>query len=138
MDDFARAAFREQEAKQILRRRVFLLHLSIYLSTNLFLVVIWALAGGGYPWFLFPIFGWGIGLVAHGVAAYLLSDPEEMVVKVAAKKAAMEAAAEEEAAAVEAEAEAAAAAEEAGVEPEAAAAEGTGDQTAEAEGSPAE
>ena len=28
MDDFARAAFREQEAKQILRRRVFLLHLS--------------------------------------------------------------------------------------------------------------
>ena len=33
MDDFARAAFREAEAKQILRRRVFLLHLSIYLAT---------------------------------------------------------------------------------------------------------
>jgi hypothetical protein len=49
--------------------------------TNLFLVVIWALAGGGYPWFLFPIFGWGIGLVAHGVVAYLLSDPEEIVLR---------------------------------------------------------
>ena len=81
MDDFARAAFREQEAKQILRRRVFLLHLSVYLTTNLFLIVIWTLTGGGYPWFLFPIFGWGIGLVAHLVAAYLLSDPQEIVLR---------------------------------------------------------
>ena len=81
MDDFARAAFREQEAKQILRRRVFLLHLSVYLTTNLFLIVIWSLTGGGYPWFLFPIFGWGIGLVAHLVAAYLLSDPQEIVLR---------------------------------------------------------
>jgi hypothetical protein len=81
MDDFARAAFREAEAKQILRRRVFLLHLSVYLSTNFTLVVIWALTGAGYPWFVFPILGWGIGLVAHGVVAYLLSDPEEIVLR---------------------------------------------------------
>jgi hypothetical protein len=81
MDDFARAAFREAEAKQILRRRVFLLHLSVYVMTNIFLIVIWALTSRGYPWFLFPIFGWGIGLVAHGIVAYLLSDPEEIVLR---------------------------------------------------------
>ena len=81
MDDFARAAFREQEAKQILRRRVFYLHLSIYLTTNIFLVVIWALTGAGFPWFIFPIMGWGIGLVAHGVTAFLLTDPEEIVLR---------------------------------------------------------
>jgi hypothetical protein len=81
MDDFARAAFREAEAKQILRRRIFLLHLSIYVTTNLSLVAIWALTGAGYPWFVFPILGWGIGLVAHGVVAYLLSDPEEIVLR---------------------------------------------------------
>jgi hypothetical protein len=81
MDDFARAAFREAEAKQILRRRIFLLHLSIYVTTNFSLWVIWALTGGGYPWFVFPILGWGIGLVAHGVIAYLLSDPEEIVLR---------------------------------------------------------
>ena len=81
MDDFARAAFREQEAKQIMRRRVFLLHLSVYLTTNLFLVVIWVLVGGGYPWFLFPIFGWGIGLVAHLVVAYFLADPQDIVLR---------------------------------------------------------
>jgi hypothetical protein len=81
MDDFARAAFREQEAKQILRRRFFYLHLSIYLSTNVFIVVIWLLTGAGFPWFIFPIMGWGIGLVAHGVIAFLLSDPEEIVLR---------------------------------------------------------
>lgn len=81
MDDFARAAFREQEARQILRRRVFWLHFSIYVSTNTSLVVIWALTGGGYPWFLFPIMGWGIGLVAHAVVAFLLSDPEQIVLQ---------------------------------------------------------
>ena len=81
MDDFARAAFREAEAKQILRRRVFLLHLAIYLTTNFSLVVIWALTPGTSPWFIFPILGWGIGLVAHGVVAYLLSNPEEIVLR---------------------------------------------------------
>ena len=81
MDDFARAAFRETEAKQILRRRIFLLHLAIYVATNLSLVVIWALTGAGYPWFVFPILGWGIALVAHGAVAYLLSDPEEIVLR---------------------------------------------------------
>lgn len=81
MDDFARAAFREHEARRIVRRRVFLLHLAIYLSTNLFLFVIWTLTGGGYPWFVFPIFGWGIGLVAHFVAAFALADPEEIVLR---------------------------------------------------------
>jgi hypothetical protein len=81
MDDFARAAFREAEAKQILRHRVFLLHLAIYVATNVALVVVWALTGAGYPWFVFPILGWGIGLVAHGAVAYLLSNPEEIVLR---------------------------------------------------------
>ena len=78
-DDFARAAFREREARQIVKRRAFLLHLSVWAAVNVFLIVVWALAGGGFPWFLFPLFGWGIGLVAHGATAYLLSDPMDVV-----------------------------------------------------------
>ena len=81
MDDFSRAAFREQEAKMIKRRRAFVLHLSVYVSTNLFLFVVWLMTGRGYPWFVFPIFGWGIGLVAHFVAALLLADPDEIVLE---------------------------------------------------------
>jgi hypothetical protein len=81
MDDFARAAFREREAKQIRKQRAFYVHLSIYAATNLFLVVIWALTGGGHPWFLYPLLGWGIALVAHAASAFLLADPEDLMLQ---------------------------------------------------------
>ena len=81
MDDFARAAFREREARRILRRRAFWVHASIYLATNIALVAIWVMVGGGYPWFLFPILGWGIGLAAHGAVAFLLESPQDLVLE---------------------------------------------------------
>ena len=81
MDDFARAAFREREAKRIIRRRAFILHLAIWAATNVLLVVVWAATGAGFPWFLFPLFGWGIGVVAHGVSAYLFTDPDDIVLE---------------------------------------------------------
>jgi len=81
MDEFARAAFREREARQILKRRTFYLHLAIYLAVQVMLIAIWALAGGGFPWFLFPLMGWGIGIVAHGASAFLLSHPDDIVLE---------------------------------------------------------
>lgn len=81
MDDFAQAAFREREARRILRRRAFYLHLSVYLAVNLMIFVIWVLAGGGFPWFLFPLMGWGIGVVAHGASALLLASPADIVLE---------------------------------------------------------
>lgn len=81
MDDFARAAFREREAKQIRKQRAFYVHLSIYAATNLFLIAIWALTGGGHPWFLYPLLGWGIAIVAHGASAFLLADPEDLMLQ---------------------------------------------------------
>ncbi len=74
MDDFARAAFREREARQILRRRAFHVHVAVYAAVNLMLIGVWALVGGGFPWFLFPLMGWGVGVVAHGATAYLLAN----------------------------------------------------------------
>jgi hypothetical protein len=81
MDDFALAAFREREARQILKRRAFYVHLAVYLAVQVSLIGIWALAGGGYPWFLFAILGWGIGLVAHGAAAFLMAHPDDIVLE---------------------------------------------------------
>ena len=81
MDEFALAAFREREARQILKRRTFYVHLSVYLAVNLMLIGIWALAGGGFPWFLFPLMGWGIGVVAHGATAFLLAHPDDIVLQ---------------------------------------------------------
>jgi uncharacterized membrane protein len=81
MDDFALAAFREREARQILKRRAFYLHLAVYIAVQVMLVGVWGLAGGGFPWFLFPLMGWGIGLVAHGAAAFLLANPNDIVLE---------------------------------------------------------
>lgn len=81
MDDFALAAFREREARQILKRRAFYVHAAVFGAVQVALVAIWALAGGGYPWFLFALVGWGIGLVAHGAAAFLLSHPDDIVLE---------------------------------------------------------
>ncbi len=81
MDEFALAAFREREARQILKRRTFYLHLAVFVAVQVMLVAIWALVGGGFPWFLFPLMGWAIGLVAHGASAFLLSHPDDIVLQ---------------------------------------------------------
>lgn len=80
-DDFARAAFREREARQIRRRRAFLVHASIWVAVNVMLVIIWVMVGGGHPWFLYPLLGWGIGVVAHGASAYLMAPTDDIVLE---------------------------------------------------------
>lgn len=81
MDDFALAAFREREARQILKRRAFYVHAAVFAAVQIALVGIWAMVGGGYPWFLFALIGWGIGLVAHAAVAFLLSHPDDIVLQ---------------------------------------------------------
>ncbi len=39
-------------------------HLRAYVAVNLLLVAIWALTGAGYFWPIWPILGWGIGVIA--------------------------------------------------------------------------
>jgi len=47
--------------------------------------VIWALSSSSYPWFIFPLFGWGIVVAAHAVYAFVVRDPEEIMVERAAR-----------------------------------------------------
>ncbi len=65
----------EEEIYRRARKRVedkksFLVHLIVYLVVNGGLVIIWLLTGHGYPWFVWPVFGWGIGLVFHFLGVY--------------------------------------------------------------------
>jgi hypothetical protein len=39
-------------------------HVHAYVGTMLLLVAIWALTGAGYFWPIWPMLGWGIGVVA--------------------------------------------------------------------------
>lgn len=46
------------------------LHATVYLLVNLLLIMLSAAAGK--HWAVFPLVGWGIGLLAHGAAVFLL------------------------------------------------------------------
>jgi hypothetical protein len=48
------------------RPRDFPIHRAIYLWVIAGMVLLWAIGGSGYFWPMWPAFGWGIGLLAHG------------------------------------------------------------------------
>jgi hypothetical protein len=81
MDEFAEMAAREREAKRIARRQWFWLHFAVFAITQAFLVVIWTLTDVDFPWFVFPLFGWGIVLAAHAVYAFVIKTPEEIMIE---------------------------------------------------------
>lgn len=41
--------------------------IAAYVAVNLLLVVVWAATGAGYFWPIWPIAGWGVGLVLQGL-----------------------------------------------------------------------
>ena len=63
----------EEELRTVARKRVenrqgFIIHSMLFVVVNLALFAIWRVTGHGYPWFLWPLFGWGIGIVAHALS----------------------------------------------------------------------
>ena len=65
------------------------MHLRTYLIVNTALWLIWALSSAGFrasgyfswvfPWPLFPMIGWGIGLASHYFSVYRGGDQQNMV-----------------------------------------------------------
>jgi len=67
----------EDKLRKLARKRAqakigFYVHLVIYVIINVFLVLLWYMTSDTteFPWFIFPLVGWGIGLVAHGVYTF--------------------------------------------------------------------
>ena len=67
-DEELRAMARESAQEKV----GFYIHLAIYVTVNLFLIVLWWFSGGigTFPWFIFPLFGWGAGIVVHYFGAF--------------------------------------------------------------------
>ena len=51
-------------------QRDFARHLVIYLLVNVFLVLVWAVSGGGYFWPVWVVLGWGLAIAIHATRAY--------------------------------------------------------------------
>ncbi|MGZ5417253.1 MAG: 2TM domain-containing protein [Nocardioides sp.] len=66
---------RERAIKRLKKRRDFHGHMLVYLLVNAFLVVIWAVTSpGGFFWPIFPMVGWGIGVVMNAWDVYFAED----------------------------------------------------------------
>jgi hypothetical protein len=68
----------EEEIYQKARKRVeekksFFSHLAVYIVVNAVLILIWAFTSPGYPWFVWPLGGWGIGLIFHFLGVFLFN-----------------------------------------------------------------
>jgi len=86
MDEFGELAAREREANRIARRQWFWLHFAVFAMTQVLLVIIWVLSSETYPWFIFPLFGWGILIVAHAIFAFVVKTPEEIMIEREARR----------------------------------------------------
>lgn len=53
-------------------RFAFYIHLVVYVFVNLMLIAINLATTPWYFWFMWPLLGWGIGLLAHGVVTSAL------------------------------------------------------------------
>ena len=64
----------EEELREETRLRAevkvgFYVHLAVYSGVNVMLYIIWWFTGG-YPWFVFPLLGWGVELLAHSLRVF--------------------------------------------------------------------
>jgi hypothetical protein len=76
-DAFERAAQRTESAYRRkrrqrsarLRRKGFRIHATVFIAVQVMLVAVWLLqwqlGGTSYPWFLYGLVGWGVGLAIH-------------------------------------------------------------------------
>jgi hypothetical protein len=78
IDTAQQTELRERAVKRLKKRRDFHAHLLVYVLVNAFLVLIWALTSpGGFFWPVFPLVGWGIGVVMNGWDVYVAEDFDE-------------------------------------------------------------
>jgi hypothetical protein len=80
-DSASEKGLRALAAAQVERKQDFAIHLAAYLSVNAFVVIVWAVAGGGSFWPGVLIVAWGIGLALHGWSVFgrLPRTPEQQI-----------------------------------------------------------
>jgi hypothetical protein len=65
-----RDALYRQARKRVLQLKGFYSHLFSFVVVNAGLVVINLLFTPGYLWFLWPLLGWGVGLLSHAAGVF--------------------------------------------------------------------
>jgi hypothetical protein len=63
----------EKAKKRVEAKIGFFIHLAVYFGVNIVLVIINLNTVPEYIWFKWPLLGWGIGLVFHGLSVFVFS-----------------------------------------------------------------
>ncbi|MFC1962326.1 2TM domain-containing protein [Chloroflexota bacterium] len=72
--DMSERELYEKAKKRVEEKKGFFTHLAIYIVVNIVLILIWAFpSGGGYPWFFWPMGGWGIGIISHFLGVFVFN-----------------------------------------------------------------
>ncbi|MBF7156750.1 2TM domain-containing protein [Bacillus albus] len=58
--------------KRMENLKAFYIHLTVYILVNLMLFLINVTSDSSELWFLYPLGGWGIGIVIHGLTTFPL------------------------------------------------------------------
>lgn len=61
----------QRAKKRVEELKSFYIHLTVYISVNIALIIINILTNPDYLWFIYPLLGWGIGLTVHSIVVYL-------------------------------------------------------------------
>ncbi|SNY59349.1 2TM domain-containing protein [Paractinoplanes atraurantiacus] len=73
---------RQEALTRLRKRRELQAHVLAYVLVNLFLNGIWLLTTpGGFYWPMFPMLGWGIGIVFHIWDVFVGSNPSEDAIR---------------------------------------------------------
>ncbi|MFS0863742.1 2TM domain-containing protein [Fredinandcohnia sp. 179-A 10B2 NHS] len=71
--------------KKVQNLKAFYIHLLVYIGVNIMLFFINLSSDAGNWWFLYPLGGWGIGVLVHGISTLFYSgfgaDWEERKIK---------------------------------------------------------
>ena len=59
--------------EKVEEKKGFYVHFIVYILVNIMLVIIWWATGAGFPWFIFPLGGWGIGVLFHFLGVFVFS-----------------------------------------------------------------
>ncbi len=65
-----------RKAREIVEaKKGFYIHLIIYLIFCGVMYLIWRLTWTGYRWYIWPVFGWGIGVLFHFLGVFAFGRP---------------------------------------------------------------
>jgi len=72
---------RDLALKRLKEKREFKIHATAYVLVNILIFVVWLVvaitSGAWFPWFVFPLVGWGVGLGMHAWGVYGQKDVTE-------------------------------------------------------------